>query len=91
MTYYLIEISEGDSNIAGKGIYTYDTRDLAIANFHTKMGNAMKSALFSREQLMVINSANGVEKQEVWTRPVSPEPEPEPQPEPEEPVEEITE
>lgn len=84
MTYYLIEIAEGDAKIAGKGIYQYADRDLAIANFHTKMGNAMKSALFSREQVMVINSANGVEKQEVWTRPVPPEPEPEPEPTPEE-------
>lgn len=95
MTYYLIEISEGDAKIAGKSIYEYEDKDLAIANFHTKMGNAMKSALFSREQVMVINSANGVEKQEVWTKKVPPEPEPEPTPEPtpepEEPVEEITE
>lgn len=89
MTYYLIEVSEGDSAIAGKAIYEYEDKDLAIANFHTKMGNAMKSALFSREQVMVINSANGVEKQEVWTRKVPPQPEP--TPEPEEPVEEITE
>lgn len=95
MKYYLIEISEGDAKIAGKSIYEYEDKDLAIANFHTKMGNAMKSDLFSREQAMVINSANGVEKQEVWTRKVPPEPEPEPTPEPtpepEEPVEEITE
>lgn len=93
MTYYLIEIAEGDAKIAGKGIYQYADRDLAIANFHSKMGVAMKSELYTREQLMVINSANGVEKQEVWTKkvPPQPEPEPEPTPEPEEPVEEITE
>ena len=76
MKYFLIEIAEGDAKIAGKGIYEYATRNEAIANFHSKMGTAMKSELYTREQLIVINSANGVEVAEVFERP-QPQPEPE--------------
>lgn len=79
MKYFLIEIAEGDAKIKGKGIYEYATRNEAIANFHTKMGNAMKSPLFAREQLIVINSANGVEVAEVFEKPYEPEPTPEPE------------
>ena len=68
MKYYLIEIAEGDSKIAGKGIYEYSTRDEAIANFHSKLGVAMKSELYTREQIFVVNSANGVEASEVFIR-----------------------
>ena len=49
MKFYLIEISEGDANIAGKAIYEYETRSEAIANFHTKLGSASRSyTLLSR-------------------------------------------
>ena len=64
MKYYLIEISEGDSSIKGKAIYEYATRNEAVANFHAKLSNAMKSDLYTSEQVMVINSANGVEMAE---------------------------
>lgn len=33
MKYYIIEISEGDSKIAGKGMYEYDDRDKAEAMY----------------------------------------------------------
>lgn len=61
MKYYLIEISEGDSKIAGKAIYEYATKNEAIATFHSKIGVAMKSDLYASHQIMVINSENGVE------------------------------
>lgn len=66
MKYYLIEIAEGDLKIAGKAIYEYKTRNEAIANFHAKLANAMKSDLYTSEQVMVINSANGVEMSEKY-------------------------
>lgn len=75
MKYYLIEISEGDAKIAGKAIYEYDSHDMAIANFHSKLGVTMKSDLYTSEQIMVINSANGVEASEKWVRPIQPTPE----------------
>ena len=66
MKFYLIEISEGDANITGKAIYEYETRSQAIANFHTKLGNAMKSELYTSEQVLVINSENGIEAEEKY-------------------------
>lgn len=71
MKYFLIEISEGDSKIAGKGMYEFATRDEAVANFHSKLGVAMKSELYTREQIMVVNSYNGVEVAEVYERPIA--------------------
>lgn len=75
MEYYLIEISKGDKKIAGVSIYTYTERNDAIAAYHTKLGQAMKSELFEREQLLVINSANGIEAGEtdgVFEREIAP-------------------
>lgn len=60
MNYYLIEIAEGDSSIAGKAIYGYETLEEAKANFHIKLGNAMKSNLYTSELVMVINANGGI-------------------------------
>lgn len=68
MKYYLIEISDGDTKIKGKGIYEYDDRNEAIANFHSKLGVAMKSEMYTSEQIFVINSANGIEASESFER-----------------------
>lgn len=59
MKYYVIEIAEGDARIAGKGIYEYATLDEAVASFHGKMSTAMKSELYTREMLTILNSAGG--------------------------------
>ena len=61
MKYYLIEIAEGNAEIAGKGVYEYATRNEALANFHSKLGTAMKSDLYKTEQILVVNSENGKE------------------------------
>ena len=66
MKFYLIEISEGDAKIAGKAIYECETRSEAIANFHTKLGSAMSSELYASEQVIVINSENGIEAEEKY-------------------------
>jgi len=55
MKHYLIEISAGDEKIAGKGIYEYENSRMATAAYHTKLGTAMKSELYTSEMLMVIN------------------------------------
>ena len=54
--FYLVEIATGDEKIAGKSIYEYETKNEAIASFHTKLGQAMKSELFETDLLMVIDS-----------------------------------
>ena len=73
MKFYLIEVAEGDSKIAGKAIYEYSTLDEAVANFHSKLGTAMKSDLFESELVMVINSEGGVHKSEKWAKAVEDE------------------
>lgn len=59
MKFYVIEVSEGDSKIAGKGMYEYDTLEEAVANFHSKLGTAMKSDLYDSDLVMVVNSEGG--------------------------------
>lgn len=68
--YYLIEISTGDSKIAGKSIYTYADYNDAIGTFHTKLGNAMKSDLFTSELVMVIDDYGTVLKVERYDKPM---------------------
>jgi len=66
--YYVIEIAEGDSKIAVKGIYTYATQREALASFHSKLGVAMKSDLYTSDLVMVIDSNGGVEAVYKYTR-----------------------
>lgn len=70
MKFYVIEISEGDSKIKGKSIYEYSTLNEALANFHSKLGTAMKSDLYTSEQIFVINSQNGIHTQEIYVKDV---------------------
>ena len=68
--FYLIEIAKGDSKIQGVGAYEYATLNEAIATYHQKMSSAMKSDLFEREQLLVIDSNNVIYKSEIFERPI---------------------
>ena len=61
--YYLIEISTGDAKVAGKAIYTYTNENDVIANFHSKLGVAMKSELYNTELLMAIDDNGKVLEQ----------------------------
>lgn len=64
--FYLIEISTGDTKIQGKAIYEYDSLDKAVANFHSKLGVAMKSELYKTELVMVIDENGSVWKVEKY-------------------------
>lgn len=68
MKFYLVEISTGNASIAGKAIYEYDSLNDAVANFHSKLGSAMKSELFESELVMVINSEGGVHMSEKYIK-----------------------
>lgn len=68
MKYYVVEISTGDQSITGRGVYEYDTLNEAVATFHTKIGQAMKSDLFETELVIVVNSVGGVYKTEFFER-----------------------
>lgn len=65
---YLIEIAEGDDKIAGKAIYEYASVDDAVAAFHGKLGNAMRSDLFKSELVTVIDSNGLLIRCEKWER-----------------------
>ena len=67
MNYYVLEISEGDAKIAGKGVYEYATEKEAVASFHSKLGTAMKSALYTSELIMVLDADGKVIKREKYT------------------------
>lgn len=66
MKYYVVEISEGASSIAGKAVYEFSTLNDAIASFHKKLGTAMSSDLYTSDLVMVINSVGGVHKSEYY-------------------------
>lgn len=70
MKFYVIEIAEGDSKIAGKGIYEYATLNEAVASFHKKLGTAMSSELYTSDLVMVINSEGGIHKSEKYIKEV---------------------
>ncbi len=78
---YLIEVTNyNDGTPVATGMYPYETEMEAIANFHSKMGGAMKNEKYASELLMVVTNTGAVVKSEYWVRPIeTPEPTPEPE------------
>lgn len=76
--FYVVEISTGDAQIAGKAVYQYNTRDEAVATFHSKLGAAMKSDLFETELVLVIEDNGSVERVEKYIK-AAPAPDPAPE------------
>ena len=72
--FYVLQVSTGESAIAGSAVYRYNTLDEAVATFHSKMGTAMKSLMYATELLMVVDDNGAVYRTEKFTRP-APEPE----------------
>ena len=70
MKFYLIEITGENTGKVSKAIYEYNTLNEAVANFHSKLGAAMKSELYNSELVMVINSEGGVHMSEKYTKPI---------------------
>lgn len=58
----VIEVTTyNDGTNTSQGMYPYEDDNLAIANFHSKMGSAMKNAKCQTEMLMVIT-----EEGKIW-------------------------
>ena len=82
MKYYLIEITTYmDETPDAKGIYSYDTETDAVANFHSKMGGAMKNENYASEYLRAFYPASENEPDKelrvgYWKRPIVVTPEP---------------
>ena len=77
MMYYEIEIQVNKAGEESKGMYSYDSKDKAVAVFHQKMASGMQNANLKSVLNMVINEHGGTEVREFWMAPVEPEPEPE--------------
>lgn len=74
---YLIEITNYNNGTpVATGMYPYATEMEAIANFHSKMGGAMKNVTYASELLMVVTNTGAVIKSEYWVRPIEVEEEP---------------
>ena len=75
--YYLLEITTyNNGSPVGKGVYSYDSPDSALAAFHQKLAGAINNATYASELCMIIVGNGGVMRQEFWERPVE-EPQPE--------------
>lgn len=68
--FYLVEISTGDSKIAGRAIYSSNTENEAVAMFHSKLGTAMKSDLYDSELVFVVDENGKMLKREKYAKPV---------------------
>lgn len=66
--FYLVEISNGDPKIKGKAVYEYETQNAAIATFHSKLGTAMKSDLYTDDLVMVMDDWGSILKCEKYVK-----------------------
>lgn len=64
--FYVLEVAHGDSKIEGKGVYERPTLNEAVALFHSKLGIAMKSDLYTDELVMVIGADGAVYRSEKY-------------------------
>lgn len=55
MKYFLIENATGDSKVAGKAMYDYNTKNEVASMFHKKLGTAMGSELYTTESLIALD------------------------------------
>lgn len=69
--FYVIEISTGDSSIAGRAVYESETLNAATALFYQKLANAMKSDLFTSELCMVIDAQGAVYRSEKYEKTIA--------------------
>jgi len=68
--YYLVEITTTDKPNAA--VYKYDTLEAAKANYHTKIGNQMKSAACKDELCVIIDSNGAVHVSDHYEKPIEP-------------------
>lgn len=69
MKYFVFEVSEGDSKIAGKSAAEFSAEKDAIQSFHQRLATAMKSELYTSDLVMVIDENGVVIKREKYAVP----------------------
>ena len=76
--FYLVEITTYlNGTPDAKGIYSYNTRDEAVAAYHNKMSGAMRNENYGTELLTVFAENGATVLSDYWVRTVEPSPEPE--------------
>lgn len=63
-----IEVQIDKDGKESKGMYSYDSKDKAVAVFHQKMASGMQSTGLKAVLNMVINEHGGTEVKEYWER-----------------------
>lgn len=71
MKYYVLEVSEGDTKIAGKAVYEYEDIDAAEASYHQKIATAMNSALYTSHNCFVLDSEGNTDFSHTFKRKVT--------------------
>lgn len=56
--FFVTEIADGDDKIKGTSVYSFDTLNEAEASYHSKLGTAMKSDLYTSESIYVTEVTN---------------------------------
>lgn len=69
--YHVIEITEGDKAIAGKGIYTYDSLEKATAAWHDKLGTAGRSDLYTHSVCAIMDDHGAIYRSEEVVKPAA--------------------
>lgn len=70
--YFEIEIQTDNEGTESKGIYSYETKDKAVAVFHQKMASGITAGLagnLKKVLNMVINEQGGTITREYWEAP----------------------
>lgn len=69
MKFYVMEITTyNDGTKDAAAVYTYESQDEAVANYHSKMGGAMKNAKYQSELITVTAGNGNVILTDFWTR-----------------------
>lgn len=75
--FYVLEVTQtkqADGTVkTEKGVYTYDTEEKAVANFHKKMGAWSDKEECVSQMCLVIGEDGAVYRSEKYTKPVSEE------------------
>lgn len=69
MKYYLIEVTNYNNGTSeSKAMYNYDNYQEAEANYHSKLGGAMKNVTYESEMCMIIDSTGAIYLTKYWVR-----------------------
>lgn len=67
--FYVVEITTGDSKIAGRAIYEYQTEQQAVAAWHDKLGTAGRSDLYTHSVCAVMDDHGAIYRSEEVVKP----------------------